>query len=113
MFQSQQAAGLGSFNHVVLALQPRTEGRVIESSSMNERSYQGQVCVRGVPAWGAQRGHCVNLGWGSLDCLGDPKMLEIPEPWDTCCGTANGEWNQPKRKKSTKPKGVRDLKRTF
>ena len=103
MFQSQQAAGLGSFNHVVLALQPRTEGRVIESSSMNERSYQGQVCVRGVPAWGAQRGHC----------LGDPKMLEIPESWDTCCGTANGEWNQPKKRKSTKPKGVRDLKRTF
>lgn len=34
----------------------------------------------------AWRSHHVKLGRESLDCVGDPKMLEMLEPWDTCPG---------------------------
>lgn len=34
----------------------------------------------------AQRGDCMTLGKGSTDYVGDLKMLEMPEPGDTCQG---------------------------
>lgn len=43
----------------------------------------------------AQRGHCAKLWRWSLDWLGDPKMVEMPELWVTF----KGEWNQPMRKR--------------
>lgn len=52
MFQSQQAAELGSFDHVVLTLESRIQKRVTESPFVAKESHWGQVCVSRVSSLG-------------------------------------------------------------
>ena len=68
----------------------------------------------GGPWTGAEGGHCVKLGRQSLDFLGDPKKLEVPELWDLSSGELlTGSVISLREKsvsQSTELKGVGDLK---
>lgn len=86
MFQGQLAAECGSLKNLILTLGSRIE----------ERSYgiplrdKGNLLRPGVWQWyycmEVQKGHCVKLERWSLDCLRDPKELEMPEPWNSFQG---------------------------
>ena len=74
----------------------RRKGLWINLLPWLRKDTQAQACVRGDPEWRPRD----DIVWSwSLDCLGDSKMLEMPEPWDLLRRAANREWNQPKRKK--------------
>jgi hypothetical protein len=55
---------------------------VMEFSSLVQVSSWGQACGRNSLARGPQR--FVTLTKKSLSCVGDTKVLELPEPWDIC-----------------------------
>lgn len=88
MFQRQQAAELGSFSHGVLALESRTE----ETGYWNlppqlREATEARVCVQVFNSLhgGLERPSCeaVKVKPG---CLGDLKMMGMPESWGTCGG---------------------------
>ena len=92
MFQPQQAAELGSFSH----MGERGYGISIYSWG---KLLRPSLC-QGCPCVEAQRGHCVKLCRWSLDWLGDPKLLDVLDLWETCWGKLlTGYSIQPKRKK--------------
>lgn len=39
---------------------------------------------QGYPWLEVQRGHWIKLRFWSLDCHGDPKMLDVPKSWNAC-----------------------------
>lgn len=80
MFHSQEAAECSIFGHMSLALESRTEERDHRKFSAIKESYWGQVSMHVDP----ERTLCESVQVLILDCLGDPKMLEIAEPLDTC-----------------------------
>ena len=64
--------------------QPRNfRSREFPSTALQLRKASKPGCVRVSLYVGPER-HCMKLWMWTLDCLGDPKILEMPEPWDTC-----------------------------
>ena len=99
MFQPQQAAELGSFSHMVLALESRIQDRVMGSPPVTKKSCWDQACVRVSLHGGPERLLCEavvvkpGLPWRSQD-VGDARAVGF-----MLRKVANREWNQPKRKK--------------
>jgi hypothetical protein len=80
--------------------------------SMTKEKHWGQTWRSDDPAWKSRE--AIEWRW-NLDGIGDPKMLEPPESWDTCqVKLPTGRGASPRKRsmlQSTKLKGVRDLKR--
>lgn len=115
MFQSQQAAELGSFQHVVLlALESRTGRKGLwDLPLLLRKATWGQACGRGVP----ERRLRERIVWSYEGEV----WIAIENPQEVRDARAvryllrkvvTREWNQPKRKvlQSTKVTGVGDLK---
>lgn len=86
--------------------QPQAQGsRIVVNTSLNRSLLLRKVTepqhVLGSLYLEAQREHFMKAMKGKPGCTGDPKLLEIPEPWMGCLPrkAANREWNQPKTEK--------------
>lgn len=81
MFQPQQAVESASFGHMILALESRIKFPSATEKAVEAMNMLG-VSLHESPAKPSYEVVKVKLGG-----LGDPIILEMPEPWDTCRGS--------------------------